>query len=53
MKLKEFDLDKKLSIAEMKQVKAGSITTNSNGVIIVTDDGEDSDGAGGPVDRGH
>lgn len=53
MKLSEFDLDKKLSIAEMKQVKAGSITTNTNGAIITTDDGEDSDGTGGPIDRGH
>lgn len=52
MKLNKFELDKKLSVAEMKQVKAGSISTTSGGTTITTNVGVDRDPNGHPEDRG-
>lgn len=36
MKLSRFDIDKKLSITQMKQVKAGSVSTSSGSNFAVT-----------------
>jgi len=52
MKLDKFDLDKKLSIAEMKQVKAGSVSTTCGGKTATTNIGQDSDVSGNPKDVG-
>lgn len=43
MKLSKFDIDKKLSITQMKQVKAGSVSTSSGSNFVVTNVGLDSD----------
>lgn len=43
MKLSKFDIDKKLSITQMKQVKAGSVSTSSGSNFAVTNVGLDSD----------
>lgn len=45
-------MDNKLSIAEMKQVKAGSVSTNTNNMIATTAEGVDTDTVGGPRDEG-
>ncbi len=52
MKLDKFDLDKKLSVAEMKQIKAGSVSTTCGGKTATTNVGIDSDPGGDPKDIG-
>lgn len=52
MKLSKFDLDNKMSIAEMKQIKAGSITTKSNGNECISNEGADTDVNGTITDSG-
>lgn len=52
MKLNKFDLDKKLSIAEMKQVKAGSVSTTCGGKTATSNVGYDTDKGGNPSDLG-
>ncbi len=52
MKLDKFELDKKLSVAEMKQVKAGCLCTTSGGKTVTTNIGYDSDPDGNPRDFG-
>ena len=52
MKLDKFELDKKLSVTEMKQVKAGSICTSCGGRTVTTNFGKDSDVNGNPEDWG-
>lgn len=52
MKLSKFDLDKKLTVAEMKQVKAGSVSTTCGGRTATTNVGWDSDSDGSPKDVG-
>ncbi len=46
MRLDIFELDKKLSVAEMKHVKAGSVNTCSGGKHICTNVGLDVDRGG-------
>lgn len=43
MKLSKFDLDKKMSIAEMKQIKAGSVSSSTGGKVTTTDCGKDTE----------
>ena len=52
MKLDKFELDKKLSVAEMKQVKAGSVSTTCGGRTATSNVGWDSDSGGKPSDLG-
>jgi hypothetical protein len=52
MKLDKFELDKKLSVAEMKQVKAGSVSTTCGGRTATSNVGWDSDSGGNPSDLG-
>lgn len=52
MKLNKFDLDKKLSVAEMKQIKAGSVSSTSGGQTVTTNSGVDADICGIPLDGG-
>ncbi len=50
MKLRKFDIDKKLSIAQMKQVKAGSVASMSGNIQTFTNTGCDSDRGGQILD---
>jgi hypothetical protein len=50
MKLDKFELDKKLSIVDMKQVKAGSNPSCTGGKYAVSDSFRDSDINGNPYD---
>lgn len=52
MKLDKFELDKKLSVAEMKQVKAGSVSSTSGGKQTTSNFGYDTDKGGNPSDLG-
>ena len=52
MKLDKFVLDKKLSVTEMKQVKAGSVCSSCNGRTVTTKVGYDRDINGNPEDFG-
>ena len=50
MKLRKFDIDKKLSITQMKQVKAGSVASMSGNIQTFTNMGCDSDRGGHILD---
>lgn len=50
MKLDKFELDKKLSIVDMKQVKAGSNPSCTGGKYALSDSFRDSDINGIPYD---
>jgi hypothetical protein len=52
MKLDKFELDKKLSVAEMKQVKAGSVSSTSGSNHATTNLGYDTDKGSSPSDFG-
>jgi len=52
MKLDKFELDKKLSVAEMKQVKAGSVSSTSGSKQTTSNFGYDTDKGGNPSDLG-
>lgn len=52
MKLTKMDLDNKMSTAEMKQIKAGSVTSSSNGNTCTSKSGRDVDNNGVVSDTG-
>lgn len=52
MKLSKFELDKKLSVAEMKQVKAGSVSSTCGDKQTTSNVGHDTDKGGNPSDLG-
>lgn len=51
MKLSKLDLDKKMSVAEMKQIKAGSVSSSTGGSTTTSKVGWDTDN-GSPSDFG-
>lgn len=51
MKLSKLDLDKKMSVAEMKQIKAGSVSSTTGGSTTTSKVGWDTDN-GSPSDIG-
>lgn len=51
MKLSKLDLDKKMSVAEMKQIKAGSVSSSTGGATTTSTIGVDTDN-GSPRDYG-
>lgn len=52
MKLSRFDIDKNLSITQLKQVKAGSVSSTSGGKQTTSNFGYDTDKGGSPSDLG-
>lgn len=52
MKLSKADLDNKMSIAEMKQIKAGSVTSSTGNATTTSKVGRDTDKGNGPSDTG-